>query len=127
MISTVADAITQRLIEFAIEEMGEPPARFAFMALGSEGRREQTMVTDQDNAIIFEDVPNEKYSEVNRYFLYLGEKINLWLDRIGYQYCNGEVMAGNPQWCQPLSRWKNYFSNCQSLTFKIRPWACPYK
>ncbi|MFC2112990.1 DUF294 nucleotidyltransferase-like domain-containing protein [Bacteroidota bacterium] len=111
MISTVADAITQRLIEFAIEEMGKPPARFAFMALGSEGRREQTLVTDQDNAIIFEDVPNEKYSEVNRYFLYFGKKINLWLDRIGYQYCKGEVMAGNPQWCQPLSRWKNYFTN----------------
>ncbi len=111
MISTVSDAITQRLIDFAIEEMGEPPARFAFMALGSEGRREQTLVTDQDNAIIIEDVPNEKFSEVSRYFLSFGKKINLWLDRIGYQYCKGEVMAGNPQWCQPLSRWKNYFTN----------------
>ena len=111
MISTVADAITHRLIDFAIEEMGQPPARFAFVALGSEGRREQTLVTDQDNAIIFEDVPNEKYSETNKYFLYFGKKINLWLDRIGYQYCKGEVMAGNPQWCQPLARWKNYFSN----------------
>jgi len=111
MISTVADAITQRLIEFAIDEMGEPPAKFAFMALGSEGRREQTLVTDQDNAIIFEDVPNEKQSEVNRYFLYFGKKINLWLDRIGYQYCPGEVMAGNPQWCQPLSKWEKYFTN----------------
>jgi PAS domain S-box-containing protein len=111
MISTVTDAITQRLIGFAIEEMGEPPARFSFMALGSEGRREQTLLTDQDNAIIFEDVPNEKLSEVSRYFLYFGKKINLWLDRIGYQYCKGEVMAGNPQWCQPLSRWENYFSD----------------
>lgn len=111
MISTVTDAITNRLIEFAIEEMGKPPAKFAFMALGSEGRREQTLVTDQDNAILIEDVPNDKYSEVNRYFLYFGKKINLWLDRIGYQYCKGEVMAGNPQWCQPISRWKDYFSN----------------
>lgn len=111
MISTVTDAITRRLIEFAIDEMGDPPARFAFMALGSEGRREQTLVTDQDNAIIFEDVPNEKMAEVNRYFLYFGKKINLWLDRIGYQYCKGEVMAGNPQWCQPLLRWKKYFSD----------------
>ncbi len=111
MISTVSDAITHRLIDFAIEEMGEPPARFAFLALGSEGRREQTLITDQDNAIVIEDVPNEKASEVNRYFLYFGKKINLWLDRIGYQYCRGEVMAGNPQWCQPLSRWKSYFTN----------------
>jgi PAS domain S-box-containing protein len=111
MISTVTDAITRRLIGFAIEEMGEPPARFALMALGSEGRREQTLVTDQDNAIIFEDLPNEKLSEVSRYFLYFGKKINLWLDRIGYQYCKGEVMAGNPQWCQPVSRWENYFTD----------------
>jgi PAS domain S-box-containing protein len=111
MISTVTDAITHRLVEFAIEEMGEPPARFAFMAMGSEGRREQTLVTDQDNAIIFEDVPNERLSEVSRYFLYFGKKINLWLDKIGYRYCSGEVMAGNPQWCQPISRWKKYFSD----------------
>ena len=111
LISTITDAITHRLVEFAIEEMGEPPAEFAFLALGSEGRREQTLVTDQDNAIVFEDVPNEKFSEVNRYFLYFGKKINLWLDKIGYQYCQGEVMAGNPQWCQPISRWKKYFSD----------------
>ena len=111
MISTVTDAITHRLVEFAIEEMGEPPARFAFMAMGSEGRREQTLVTDQDNAIVFEDVPNERLSEVSRYFLYFGKKINLWLDKIGYRYCSGEVMAGNPQWCQPISRWKKYFTD----------------
>lgn len=111
LISTITDAITHRLIEFAIEEMGEPPAEFAFLALGSEGRREQTLVTDQDNAIVFEDVPNEKFSEVNRYFLYFAKKINLWLDKVGYQYCQGEVMAGNPQWCQPVSRWKKYFSD----------------
>ncbi len=111
LISTVTDAITHRLVEFAIEEMGEPPAEFAFLALGSEGRREQTLVTDQDNAIVFEDVPNDRFAQVNRYFLYFGKKINLWLDKIGYQYCRGDVMAGNPQWCQPLTRWKNYFSD----------------
>jgi CBS domain-containing protein len=111
LISRVTDAITHRLVEFAIEEMGEPPAEFAFLALGSEGRREQTLVTDQDNAIVFDDVPNEKFADVNRYFLYFGKKINLWLDKIGYQYCQGEVMAGNPQWCQPISRWKKYFTD----------------
>jgi PAS domain S-box-containing protein len=111
LISTVTDAITHRLIDFAIEEMGPPPADFAFIALGSEGRREQTLVTDQDNAIVFEDVSNEKIAEVNRYFLYFGKKINLWLDKIGYQYCKGDVMAGNPQWCQPITRWKKYFTD----------------
>jgi signal-transduction protein with cAMP-binding, CBS, and nucleotidyltransferase domain len=52
MISSISDAITERLIEFAIEDMGDPPARFAFVALCSEGLREQTMVTDQDNALM---------------------------------------------------------------------------
>lgn len=111
LISTMTDAITERVVEFAIEEMGKPPANFAFMALGSEGRREQTLVTDQDNAIVYEDVPYAKMADINKYFLYLGQKINLWLDRIGYNYCKGEIMAGNPQWCQPVSKWKDYFTN----------------
>ena len=110
LISTIMDAITSRIIEFAIEEMGEPPVRFSFLALGSEGRREQTLVTDQDNAIIYEGNPEARKSDVNKYFLYLGKKVNLWLDRIGYNYCKGEVMAGNPQWCQPLEKWKQYFT-----------------
>lgn len=111
LISTMTDAITGRVVEFAIEEMGKPPVNFAFMALGSEGRREQTLVTDQDNAIIYEDVPYDKMADINKYFLYLGQKINLWLDKIGYNYCKGEIMAGNPQWCQPVSKWKDYFTN----------------
>ena len=110
LISTITDAITERVIEYAIGEMGDPPVKFAFLALGSEGRREQTLVTDQDNAIIFEDVPNDRLSDVNKYFLYLGQKVNLWLDRIGYNYCKGEIMAGNPQWCQTMERWKQYFT-----------------
>ena len=111
LISTMTDATTERVVEFAIEEMGKPPVNFAFLALGSEGRREQTLVTDQDNAIVYEDVPYEKMADINKYFLYLGQKINLWLDRIGYNYCEGEIMAGNPQWCQPVSKWKDYFTN----------------
>jgi len=110
LISTITDAITERVIEYAIEELGDPPVKFTFLALGSEGRREQTLVTDQDNAIIFENIPNDKLSDVNKYFLYLGQKVNLWLDRIGYNYCKGEIMAGNPQWCQSMDRWKQYFT-----------------
>jgi len=111
LISTMTDATTEKVVEFAIEEMGKPPVNFAFLALGSEGRREQTLVTDQDNAIVYEDVYYEKMADINRYFLYLGQKINLWLDRIGYNYCQGEIMAGNPQWCQSVSKWKDYFTN----------------
>jgi len=78
--------------------------------LGSEGRKEQTLKTDQDNAIIIEDVPDNSRDEVMKYFLSFGQKVCTWLNEAGYDFCKGGVMAQNPQWCQPLARWKNYFS-----------------
>jgi CBS domain-containing protein len=69
LLTTVSDTILQKLIGFAIDELGPPPVRFVFMVLGSEGRKEQTLKTDQDNAIIFEDLPADKAKEAMRYFL----------------------------------------------------------
>jgi PAS domain S-box-containing protein len=106
----VIDAVLHQLIEFAIAELGPPPARFSFMVFGSEGRNEQTLRTDQDNAIIFEDPEPEQRESVQRYFVTLGTKVCRWLNEAGYSYCEGNNMAQNPQWCQPLSVWKQYFS-----------------
>jgi CBS domain-containing protein len=108
-LTTVSDAILQKLIGFAIDEMGPPPARFVFMILGSEGRKEQTLKTDQDNAIIIEDLPAKAAKEAMSYFLSFSEKVCGWLDEVGYDFCKGGVMAKNKQWCQPLTVWKNYF------------------
>jgi PAS domain S-box-containing protein len=105
----VIDAVLQKLIEFAIRELGGPPARFSFLVFGSEGRQEQTLRTDQDNAIIFENVAPEREESVKQYFVNLGAKVCLWLNQAGYSYCEGNNMAQNPQWCQPLSAWKQYF------------------
>lgn len=110
LISTISDAILNKLIGFAINELGPPPAKFVFLILGSEGRREQTLKTDQDNAILFEDQPVEFFESVKGYFLKFGEKVCTWLDQVGYAFCKGDVMAKNPQWCQPLSVWKEYFT-----------------
>lgn len=110
LVSTISDAILCKLIKFAIDELGPPPAGFVFLILGSEGRREQTLKTDQDNAILFEDAPSEFTGSVRGYFLKFGEKVCTWLDQTGYAFCNGGVMAKNSQWCQPLSVWKEYFS-----------------
>lgn len=104
------DAVRRRLIELAIQELGSPPAEFDFIVFGSEGRQEQTLKTDQDNAIIYQDVAPEAQAGVNEYFLALGKKVCAWLDQAGYAYCDGGNMAQNPQWCQPLSVWKRYFS-----------------
>jgi CBS domain-containing protein len=109
LITEISDAILKKVIEFALAEMGEPPARFAFMILGSEGRKEQTLKTDQDNAIVFEDVKPELFEDVQSYFLKLGEKVCGWLDEVGYTYCEFDIMAKNPVWCQPLKQWQKYF------------------
>lgn len=109
LISKISDLINEKIIGLAINEMGPPPVRFSFLNLGSGGRLEQTLLTDQDNAIIYEDVAEESAAEVRAYFLALGEKICTDLDRTGYRFCEGEIMAMNQKWCQPLAVWKSYF------------------
>ncbi len=110
-ISSIADAICLKVIDLCIEAEGKPPCRFAFIQTGSAGRREQSFLTDQDNAIIFENLEGEKLEKANAYFLSLGKRINGMLDTVGFHLCKGNNMAGNQQWCQPVDRWKSYFSD----------------
>jgi CBS domain-containing protein len=85
--TAVSDAVTRRLIELTIERTGAPPVSFAFVSLGSEGREEQTLKTDQDNALIYE---GEKTKEADEYFHELSESINKGLNDIGYDFCRGK-------------------------------------
>jgi PAS domain S-box-containing protein len=110
VITSVSDAVTQRLVELAVETLGPPPAKFAFVVLGSEGREEQTLVTDQDNAIIYEDLPAGQAPGAARYFQELGNTVCNWLDQAGYRFCPGNFMAKNPAWCSPLRSWKDHFA-----------------
>jgi CBS domain-containing protein len=109
IITSFSDALTRRIIELRTEEIGEPPVRFSFICLGSEGRKEESLFTDQDNAIIYDDIPKNGDVAVREYFLKLGRKVCDSLDFTGYSFCRGNKMANNPQWCQPLNVWKNYF------------------
>ncbi|MGD9023642.1 MAG: DUF294 nucleotidyltransferase-like domain-containing protein, partial [Desulfobacterales bacterium] len=109
LLTTVSDTILEKIIGFALDEFGPPPVNFVFMILGSEGRQEQTLKTDQDNAIIFEDVPSDSLKKVTQYFLKFSERVCNWLDEAGYALCKGGIMAKNANWCQPLSVWKSYF------------------
>jgi CBS domain-containing protein len=111
LITTISDTILNKLIGMAINDLGNPPTEFVFMIMGSEGRKEQTLKTDQDNAIVYRDVDKESESRVQEYFLQLGEKVCSRLDQVGYAFCEGGNMAKNPKWCQPLSVWKEYFSS----------------
>lgn len=107
ILSNVSDAATVQLLRFAEAELGPPPAPYAFVALGSVARGEQTLATDQDNALIYADGV-----EAGDYFLSLGEKVCAGLAQAGYRRCKGETMACNPKWCQPLERWRQYFTDC---------------
>ncbi|MBF8962234.1 CBS domain-containing protein [Pontibacter sp. FD36] len=111
VITTVADTIAINVIEGVIEEMGPPPAKFVFMVLGSEGRKEQTLRTDQDNAIIYEDKANEQREMVREYFLAFASTVSERLDHIGFSFCEGGFMAKNSKWTHSLSHWKRNYSN----------------
>jgi PAS domain S-box-containing protein len=109
--SSFSDNVIRRVIDLTIQEIGPPPLQFAFICLGSEGRKEESLLTDQDNAIIYENPKKEKEREVGAYFLLLGEKVCSILNEIGYSFCKGNVMAQNPQWNKPESLWEDYFTN----------------
>ncbi|MFH0735857.1 MAG: cache domain-containing protein [bacterium] len=118
-ITDVSDIISKSVIEEAINQIGAPPCKFSFIALGSEGRSEQGLSTDQDNAIIFEDnveyLPDSfeknktEIEHQNKYFINLALLINKLLNQVGYKLCVGEIMAMNPKWNKPISIWKHYF------------------
>lgn len=109
-IATLADAVTSKLIHLAIGQIGPPPVRFAFLALGSIGREEPTLASDQDNAIVFDDVEEAMLPAVQDYFLQIGSFVCNGLHEAGYPLCEGHIMAKNPKWCQPVRIWKRYFS-----------------
>lgn len=110
IISTINDAITQRIIILSLDEMEQPsPSRFAWLAIGSQGRKEQLLLTDQDNALVYEDTENE--DSVKAYFLELSKLINDKLNSIGFEYCPANMMASNPKWCLSVSQWQSQFEN----------------
>ena len=102
----IFEAVVQRFIEMALGKCGEPPAPFAYLVMGSAGREEQTLATDQDNAIVFGDVAEDKLDHTREYFLKLGSVVSEWLHEAGFSYCKGGIMASRPEWCCTTGEWK---------------------
>jgi len=110
MIAILNDHILGRMLTLLEKEMGPPPVPYCWLLLGSEGRREQTFKTDQDNAILYGDPVDETEKQAAEiYFAVFAAKAIEHLVNCGYPLCPGEIMAINPRWCQPLSVWKKYF------------------
>ncbi len=110
MISIINDEIVKRLLTLLEEELGPPPLPYCWLLLGSEGRREQTFKTDQDNAIIYADPPDEATARrAEQYFERFSRAAIDHLVACGYPLCPGDIMASNPKWRQPLAVWRQYF------------------
>jgi CBS domain-containing protein len=108
LITEINDRLLIKVLEITERKLGPPPVSYCWIVYGSEGRKEQTFRTDQDNAIIYEDpVGNE--AEVRDYFSRFGVQAGDALVRCGFPLCSAGYMAGNPRWCQPISVWKRYF------------------
>ena len=108
--TAVADGSAAVVAAIVGRELGPPPVPFAFFVLGSEGRSEPTLFTDQDNALVYIDPAPDQLESCQRYFREFGERMNRSLAQTGYTLCPGQVMAGNPRWNQPLAAWKRIFN-----------------
>lgn len=106
LITDIADAVTRRLLRLAEDDLGPPPVPYLWLACGSQGRQEQTGISDQDNCLILDDRATEAD---DAYFSALAKRVSDGLNAAGYVYCPGDMMATNPRWRQPLSRWRSYF------------------
>lgn len=109
LISLFNDALTERVIDVVSADARFDGVRWCWISLGSEGRQEQTLSSDQDNGIIF--VSARPSDEVRALLLPLAGRINAALDACGFPLCSGQIMAGNPEWCLSLFEWKERFSN----------------
>ena len=109
-ISATIDALTRRLLRFAIRELGEPPVPWAWLALGSQARREQGLRTDQDHAIVYEAV-GAANEGADGYFEGLARRVTDGLELAGIPPCRGGVMASEPDWRQSREEWVARFAS----------------
>lgn len=107
LVSAVADAATRQLLQLAERQLGPAPAPYAWLAVASQARQEQTAHSDQDNGLLLADEYDPERH--GAYFLTLANFVNDGLNRCGLRYCPGEVMARNGQWRQPLRVWRRYY------------------
>lgn len=110
IITLLNDHTVCRVIELAIEALGDPGLPFTWLCFGSEGRREQTLHTDQDNGILFEARDAAEAAAIRGRLLPLAERINQDLAKCGFELCRGRIMASNPELCLSRQEWSRRFA-----------------
>ncbi|MCQ9343403.1 DUF294 nucleotidyltransferase-like domain-containing protein [Corynebacterium kozikiae] len=107
MLTVAADNLARRLLTLAERELGPAPVPYSFAVVGSQGRREMGLASDQDNCLVLDDSFNE--AEHGEYFQQLGEYVCKGLDHAGQVLCPGDMMAMNPAWRMTKSTWIDTF------------------
>ena len=110
IITLLNDHTVCRVIELAMQDKGDPGVPFSWLCFGSEGRREQTLHTDQDNGILFEARDAAQAAEIRARLLPLAQHINQGLAQCGFTLCKGNIMAGNPELCLSRAEWARRFA-----------------
>ena len=111
VVAELNDRTMVKILELGAEKLGPPPVPYCWVVLGSEGRREQTFKTDQDNALIYADPPESLRASAAEYFTALAIYAQNALEQCGYPPCSGGWMASNPRWRMPLAAWRAMFQD----------------
>lgn len=112
IITEINDRLVRTVIDLTEKKLGRPPVSYCWIVFGSEGRKEQTFKTDQDNALIYADPATGADAEAaKRYFAEFAAQVRDSLIQCGFPLCPAEYMASNPKWCQPIKVWKKYFTD----------------
>ena len=110
IVTLLNDHTVCRVIELTLEDMGDPGIPFTWLCFGSEGRREQTLHTDQDNGILFEAESASESAAIRERLLPIAREINQRLAQCGFTLCKGNIMAGNPELCLSREEWSRRFA-----------------
>jgi CBS domain-containing protein len=111
LISAFNDLLTAKIVQLTARRHHLPPVAWCWLALGSEGRHEQTFLTDQDNGLIFNATSVQEAAAMRQLFLPFAQEVNQHLAECGFALCSGKIMAGNPEWCLSLDEWRERFIN----------------
>lgn len=110
-ITGINNDLYRRIVDLCLDEMAEsgwgpPPVAFDVVVMGSGGRGESFLYPDQDNGFILEDYPDASHGDIDPWFVELARRMTDGLNRVGFPYCNGYVMATNPLWRKSITQWK---------------------
>ena len=123
VVALVVDAMTERLLQLAIADHGDPPCAWAWLALGSAARHEQALRTDQDHALAYDPIAGQP--DADPYFAELAEFVTAGLEAAGIPRCNGDAMATHPALRRPIDRVRRACSPTGWIAPTGRPRCCP--